>query len=135
MLGPLLFLCHINHLPCWVKSTARLFAQDCLLYYETRKHQDHIIPPQQELQQLEEWAKKWGMRFMHKNAAPFPQEASHPTFTAWMGVVLKHAQRTPYLGGSSLNMHSGLPTSGGQISANLTRDNMSSTSAGKLDPE
>ena len=32
MLGTLLFICHINDLPDIVKSTVRLFADDCLLY-------------------------------------------------------------------------------------------------------
>ena len=32
VLVPFLFLCHINDLPSWVKSTVRLFADDCLLY-------------------------------------------------------------------------------------------------------
>ena len=33
VLGPLLFLCHVNDLPDAVKSTVRLFADDCLLYH------------------------------------------------------------------------------------------------------
>ena len=32
VLGPMLFLCHINDLPTSVKSQVRLFADDCILY-------------------------------------------------------------------------------------------------------
>ena len=33
VLGPLMFLCHINDLPDCVKSQVCLFADDCLLYH------------------------------------------------------------------------------------------------------
>jgi hypothetical protein len=41
VLGPLLFLCHINDLPECVKYQVRLFADDCLLYREIKSQQDH----------------------------------------------------------------------------------------------
>ena len=41
VLGPVLFLCHINDLPKAVKSQVRLFADDCLLYRRTDSQQDH----------------------------------------------------------------------------------------------
>ena len=43
VLGPLLFLCHINDLPNHVKSQIRLFADDCLLYRTIKNSQDQNI--------------------------------------------------------------------------------------------
>ena len=62
VLGPLLFLCHINDLPDAVKSQVRLFADDCLLYHEVKSQSDRTIL-QQILYNLEHWATEWGMRF------------------------------------------------------------------------
>ena len=59
VLGPLLFLCHINDLPDAVKSQVRLFADDCLLYREVKSQSDHTIL-QQDLHNLENWASEWG---------------------------------------------------------------------------
>ena len=56
VLGPLLFLCHINDLPDRVKSQVRLFADECLIYREIKTPQDHIIL-QQDLYSLESWAR------------------------------------------------------------------------------
>ena len=68
VLGPLLFLCHINDLPDAVKPTVRLFADVCLLYRQVKSTEDHISL-QQDLQNLETWAKTWGMRVsMPRNA-------------------------------------------------------------------
>ena len=46
VLGPILFLCHINDLPRAVKSQVRLFADDCLLYHQINSQQDHQIHSQ-----------------------------------------------------------------------------------------
>ena len=65
VLGPLMFLCHINDLPDTVKSQVRLFADDCLLYRQIKNQNDHLIL-QNDLNELEKWAAKWGMRFNAK---------------------------------------------------------------------
>ena len=65
VLGPIMFLCHINDLPDCVNSSVRLFADDCLLYRTIKKEEDHLTL-QADLKHLEEWANKWGMRFNTK---------------------------------------------------------------------
>ena len=65
VLGPLLFLCHINDLPDAVKSTVRLFADDSLLYRHIKIMQDDLTL-QRDLQSLETWGKNWRMRFNTK---------------------------------------------------------------------
>ena len=62
VLGPILFLVHINDLPERVSSCVRLFADDCLLYRVIRTIQDHIAL-QEDLKNLEKWAAEWGMKF------------------------------------------------------------------------
>ena len=62
VLGPLLFLIHINDLPQAVNSEVRLFADDCLLYRLIKSVDDQAIL-QQDLKNLEEWGRLWGMRF------------------------------------------------------------------------
>ena len=62
VLGPLLFLVHINYLPTRVKSQVRLFADDCLMYRTIKTARDHITL-QEDLSALQIWAQDWGMRF------------------------------------------------------------------------
>jgi hypothetical protein len=97
VLGPLLFLCHINDLPKSVKSSVRLFADDCLLYREIKSFQDHLIL-QNDLLQLEMWAKKWGMRFNASKCYALPTKTTSSYFYKLNGEVLEHVEQNPYLG-------------------------------------
>ena len=65
VLGPLLFLCHINDMPECVTSQIRIFADDCLIYRTIKNFGDHL-KLQQDLSNLQEWAEKWGMVFNAK---------------------------------------------------------------------
>ena len=62
VLGPALFLVYINTLPDGLSSTPRLFADDCLLYRQIESQDDQQII-QKDLEELENWASTWGMRF------------------------------------------------------------------------
>ena len=97
VLVPLLFLCHINDLPDAVKSTVRLFADDCLLYRSIRNMDDHLAL-ERDLQQLETWAKTWGMRFNAKKCylMSINQKSAH--FYQLDGHILQQVPDNPYLG-------------------------------------
>ena len=75
VLGPLLFLCHINDLPRVVdtQTAVRLFADDCLLYRSIQSPEDHL-QLQRDLNALAEWGLAWGMRFnVKKVQCPTPR--------------------------------------------------------------
>ena len=62
VLGPLLFRVYINDLPEVVSSTARLFADDCLLYRKIKSSEDSKIL-QSDLDSLQQWEDSWLMSF------------------------------------------------------------------------
>ena len=65
VLGPILFLCHIEDQPQAVTSQVCLFADDCLLYGPIKSQTDHISL-KNDFTQLEKLADKWGIRFNAK---------------------------------------------------------------------
>ena len=97
VLGPLLFLCHINDLPDCVSSIVRLFADDCLLYRTIKTQADHIAL-QEDLNKLEEWANKWGMKFNASKCyiLSINQKSSH--YYQLNNTFLQEVEDNPYLG-------------------------------------
>ena len=65
VLGPLLFLLHINDQPSVVTSQVKLFAGDCYLYRPILSGADRVAL-QRDLDSLEKWCDTWGMRFNAK---------------------------------------------------------------------
>ena len=65
VLGPLLFLLYINDLPDNLRSSCRLFADDCLVYNDITSPEDTQIL-QNDLKTLESWQNKWLMCFNPK---------------------------------------------------------------------
>ena len=97
VLGPILFLVHINDLPQSVTSQVRLFADDCLLYREINSFRDHL-KLQEDLSRLEQWANTWGMKF---NATKFYilSVKNRSSFNYQLNkTILKQVSNNPYLG-------------------------------------
>jgi hypothetical protein len=97
VLGPILFLCHIYDLPNAVKSSVRLFADDCLLYREINSQNDHN-KLQKDLENLEKWAENWGMRFNATKCYIMSIKKKTHKFYQLGGHILEQVDSNPYLG-------------------------------------
>ena len=100
VLGPILFLLHINDLPSVISSKVRLFADDCLVYREIKSRQDQN-DLQKDLNLLESWGSTWGMRFnaakcnimrVSRKQTPIPYQY------VLSGQVLEEVKDAKYLG-------------------------------------
>ena len=97
VLGPLVFLCHINDLPDSVKSQVRPFADDCLLYRPIKSPKDHELL-QNDLRELEKWALRWGMRFNAKKCYVMSIRNTSSHFYELDNTILQLVTSNPYLG-------------------------------------
>ena len=100
VMGPLLFLLYINDLPAHVKSSVRLFADDCLLYRPIKSATDQI-QLQHDLNALSSWADTWGMHFNPAKCyimSTCPNKALGPHLYSLCGSVLAKVENTKYLG-------------------------------------
>ena len=97
VLGPLLFLCHINDMPECVKSQIRLFADDCLLYRTIKNFGDHV-KLEQDLNNLIIRAEKWGMKFNVKKCYHLSIKQQSSNFYTMNGQILQQVEEIPYLG-------------------------------------
>ena len=64
VLGPLLFSLYINDISSDIESEIRLFAaaDDCVCYREIKDKED-TMKLQRDIDRLDSWVRKWGMRF------------------------------------------------------------------------
>ena len=62
VLGPVLFLIFINDLPDNIRSSVRLFADDCVLYRNIHSLQD-CLTLHEDLTSLGQWEADWQMKF------------------------------------------------------------------------
>ncbi|KAK3091517.1 hypothetical protein FSP39_020434 [Pinctada imbricata] len=97
VLGPIMFLCHINDLPEVVQSSVRLFADDCLLYRKIKSQEDHR-KLQEDIQNLEKWANTWGMRFNAKKCYILSINNKSSKFYELNHHILQEVENNPYLG-------------------------------------
>ena len=60
--GPLVSSLYINDISADIESDTRLFADDRVCYREIKEIED-TVKLQKDIDRLESWAGKWGMRF------------------------------------------------------------------------
>ena len=101
VLGPLLFLLYINDICDDIKSSIRLFADDCVLY-RTIKSTIDSVALQSDLNCLVSWSDKWQMNFNIKKCfmMHMTRQRKHKTTHTYnmKGSPLSTVMSHPYLG-------------------------------------
>ncbi len=98
--GPLDFLIYINDLPANLKSTSRLFADDCVMY-TTGKTAEDFDAMQKDLDNLEGWQDTWSMSFNPSKCSvmKYTNKKSPPDRNyTFCGEPLQEVESHPYLG-------------------------------------
>ena len=102
VLGPVLFLIFINDLPDNIRSSVRLFADDCVLYRNIKSPLDcHIL--QDDLNSLAKWETDWQMKFnvskCHSMRVTRLHPSNHIQFSYTLHQqILEQVQSAKYLG-------------------------------------
>ena len=136
LLGPLMFLIFINDLPCYVKSRARLFADDTVIYL-TIKSQSDCQQLQDDLYSLEKWESESCMEFNPSKCNVIRVTHRRTPFKFQYklhGKVLKTVDTTKYLGINlshdlSWNDHVNAITTKANETLNFLRRNLPTCSA------
>ena len=102
VLGPILFLIFINDLPDNIKSSIRLFVDDCVLYRNIHSLQDCLIL-QEEFDSLGLWEADWQMEVQCCQMSLYESDSALLTQTnhSWLHFAsanLKNIQSAKYLG-------------------------------------
>ena len=100
VLGPLAFLLFINDLPEGVKSTCRLFADDCILYSKVSGPED-ANRLQNDLDKLSAWQDKWQLGFNAQKCHVMRITHTRKPFLQQYklnGVILEEKKSHTYLG-------------------------------------
>ena len=101
VLGPLLFSLHINDITADIESEIRLFVDDCVCYRKIKDKED-TLKLKRDIDRLENWARKWGMRFQPVKCNMMQLTRKHlnniqASYTL-EGVVLENVDNIKYLG-------------------------------------
>ena len=100
VLGPLLFLVHINDILKNTTSTIKLFADDCVCYRRIKSTND-CVQLQKDIDTLGQWARTWGMRFQPRKCNMFRIcKKRNPVLYNYSleGSILEFTEHIKYLG-------------------------------------
>ena len=83
VLGPVLFTIYINDMPRETVCPIKLFADDAKIYHRVENTQD-CQKIQEDLEKLQDWAKRWQLRFHPHKCTILHVGANHPDYRYYM---------------------------------------------------
>ena len=99
VLGLLFFYLHINEITADTESEIRLFNEGCVCYREIKDKED-TLKLQRDIDQLGNWARKWGMRFQPVNMMQLTRKHLNKIQASYTleGTALENVDNVKYLG-------------------------------------